>query len=267
MESISRRRFGAIATGGLMATGTLAAAPAPARAEDAIPPNVVVFAEPTIQHAVKDITAPWRARTETPIDLFGTRSDVMIQQRVRGARCDVLIATRETMDRDAVPAKLVAPGSRFDLWRNRLVLAGRAPGKAPITLGPTTDLLAMLGAGRLAIADAAVAPAGVAAEAVLEKLGFRSKLQGRIQGAESSPGAAFLVSTGAAPLGLIYASDVAADPSLAVVATVPDELYEPTVYAIALMQGVVVPGAALLSDYLRSAEAAQRLAANGLAPA
>jgi len=261
---LSRRAFGLLA-GGSLAAAT--AAPLPARADDAIPANVVVFAEPTIRQALAAVSQPWRERTETPIDVFSTRSDVMIQQRVRGARCDVLIATREAMDADAIPAKLVQPGSRVELWRNRLVLAGRAPAAAPAALGPSTDLLGMLRSGRLAMADAAVSPAGSAAQTALEALGFWPKLRGRIQGAESSPGAAFLVAEGVAPLGLFYATDVAADSRLAVIATVPDELYAPTVYALALMQGVVVPGAAQLAQYLRSAEATARLAANGLAPA
>lgn len=259
MGEITRRSFGLLATGSLAA-----AASAPARADDTTPPNVVVFAEPTLQPALKDAAGFWRTRTDVPVHFFGTRSDVMIEQRVRGARCDMLIATREAMDGIALPHKLVMENSRYDAWRNRLVLAALGPAPAATTLTPTTDLLGMLKSGRLAVVDAAVSPAGSAAQAALEKLGFWPALQTRLQGAESSPGAAFLVAEGIAPLGLFYATDAAADPRLAIKATVPDDLYPPTIYAIALMQGVATPEAARFSAFLRSAEAQARLKANGL---
>jgi molybdate transport system substrate-binding protein len=79
---------------------------------------------------------------------------------------------------------------------------------------PGFDLAALLRGGRLGMADTDSVPPGKYGKAALEKLGVWNSVQPFVAPAESVRAAPLFVSRREAPLGIVYATDAAADPAL-----------------------------------------------------
>jgi molybdate transport system substrate-binding protein len=74
-----------------------------------------------------------------------------------------------------------------------------------------------------------------------------------------------LVALGEAPLGIVYASDVVAEPGVSVLGTFPEDSHQPIVYPGALTVAAA-PGAGAFLDHLGTARAAEVFVANGFIP-
>ena len=80
---------------------------------------------------------------------------------------------------------------------------------------------------------------------------------------ENTRVAAALAARGEVARALIYATDVAADPGLAVEAEVPADLHDPIAYPLAMVARGPHPGRAALFDYLSGQEALEAFRAQG----
>ncbi len=93
-------------------------------------------------------------------------------------------------------------------------------------------------------------------KAALEKLGVWSSVEGKVAGAESVRAALALVSRGEAPYGIVYQTDAAADPGVAVVGTFPEDSHPPIIYPVAILSESKSAAAAAYLDFLKSDKAA-----------
>ena len=98
-------------------------------------------------------------------------------------------------------------------------------------------------------------PAGRYGKAALEKLGMWDSVSNKLAQAESVRAALLLVSRGESPLGVVYQTDAAADPSVKIVAVFPADSHPPIIYPIALTMKANAAAAAFL-DYVTSPTAA-----------
>jgi molybdate transport system substrate-binding protein len=89
----------------------------------------------------------------------------------------------------------------------------------------------------------------------LENLGVRGSVEKFAARAENVRAAVLLVSRQEAPLGIVYATDVAADTGVKVVGVFPPETHPPIVYPIALTAESRDAAAKRLLDFLLSAAA------------
>jgi molybdate transport system substrate-binding protein len=78
----------------------------------------------------------------------------------------------------------------------------------------------------------------------------------RVAQAENVRAALLLVSKGEAPLGIVYKTDVAADPKVRIVGSFPDDTHPPIVYPVAVIAASTEADAAAYVAYLKSAAAA-----------
>jgi molybdate transport system substrate-binding protein len=147
-----------------------------------------------------------------------------------------------------------------NLLGNRLVLAGPA-GSAPVVLGAGTDLPDLLGEGRLAMALVEAVPAGIYGKAALAHLGLWEAVAPRVAQVDNVRAALALVSLGQAPLGIVYATDVLADPRVDTLAVFPSDSHPPIRYPLAQVAGRDRGQA--FYDFLTGAEAAEIFAAHG----
>jgi molybdate transport system substrate-binding protein len=69
--------------------------------------------------------------------------------------------------------------------------------------------------------DVKAVPAGKYGKAALESLGVWASVEGKVAQAENVRAALALVSTGEAPLGIVYKTDAVADPKVKVVGAFP----------------------------------------------
>ncbi|HEX9554840.1 MAG TPA: molybdate ABC transporter substrate-binding protein, partial [Reyranella sp.] len=151
--------------------------------------------------------------------------------------------------------ELIDPQTRIDLLGNTLVLVAPADSPAAVTIATSFPLAALLGDGRLAMADPASVPAGKYGKVALERLGVWSSVEKRIAAAENVRAALLLVARGEAPLGIVYSTDSAAEPGVRIVATFPEDSHPPIIYPAALTRDSRNSDAKAFLDFLRSAKA------------
>jgi molybdate transport system substrate-binding protein len=249
-------------------TVLLLGAAAPVRAaEYPVAPDVVVFCEPTLQRAVGDVGALWRARAGIKVRVFTSPTPALLAQIAHHARDDVLIGEGDDSAAAAAQRQLIKPGSLRRVWRNRLVVAGLrgtigADGVPPSPAAP--KLAAVAGKEPIAIVDPWAATAGADSRAVLQSLGLWRAVGGKSVGTVDSADAAFLLDQHRARLALIYATDVAAEPALAIADSLPPDSYPKIVYWVAETQHALSPNAARFIAFLREPQARQQLRADGL---
>jgi molybdate transport system substrate-binding protein len=232
----------------------LAATTAPAVAQAQAP--LVVFAAASLKNALDEIAADWARQAGRPMPRISyAASSTLAKQMEQGAPADLFVsADLDWMDY-AQGKGLVRPDSRINLLGNRIVLV--VPKDSALTAVPITaeGLSRALAGGKLATGNVDSVPAGKYGRATLEKLGAWNAVRGSIAQAESVRAALLLVSRGEAPVGLVYATDAAADPGVRVVASFPPDSHPPIVYPAALAKDSTNADGRAFLDFLRGAAA------------
>ena len=113
------------------------------------------------------------------------------------------------------------------------------------------------------MADPAAVPAGRYGKAALEKLGVWRAVAPRIAPAENVRAALALVERGAAPLGVVYATDARASAEVRVIGVFPSSSHPPITYPIALLKTSTHPQAEAFRRFLLSREGRAILARRG----
>lgn len=229
----------------------LALGAAPAAAQD-----VTVFAAASLKNALDDIAAQWNAETGKNVVISYAASSALAKQIIEGAPADIFISADLAWIDHVEKAGVVAVGTRKNLLGNSIVLVAPKDSKASVKLAKGVDLAAVLGAdGKLAMADVAAVPAGKYGKAALESLGAWAAVEGKVAQAENVRAALALVSRGEAPLGVVYKTDAAADPSVKIVDTFPADSHPEIIYPAAQVKGGKSVNAKAFFDYLGTAKA------------
>ncbi len=227
---LTRRKFGPgmmAAIGGMMAM-LMAAVPA-AQADE-----VVVFAAASLKGALDNVNDAWKAETGKSAKISYAASSALAKQIEEGAPADVFISADLDWMKYLSDKKLTRPDTELKLLGNRIVLVAPADSKAEVKIEKGFDLAGLLGDGRIAMGDVKAVPAGKYGKAALEALGVWGSVENKIAQAENVRAALKLVSTGEAPLGIVYQTDAAVEPGVKIVGTFPDDSHAPIVYPIAV---------------------------------
>ncbi|WP_435607905.1 molybdate ABC transporter substrate-binding protein [Pseudomonas knackmussii] len=185
---------------------------------------------------------------------FGATGQFYAQIK-NGAPFEVLLAAD-----DATPAKLeqekaTVPGSRFTYAIGKLALWSAKDGY----VDAKGDVLKKGDFQHLSIANPKTAPYGLAATQVLDKLGLKDKLAGKLVEGQNIGQAFQFVSTGNAELGFVALSQVYKDGKVTAGSAwiVPAELYAPIRQdAVILEKGKDNAAAKALVEYLKGPKAA-----------
>jgi molybdate transport system substrate-binding protein len=259
--TISRRAWmGRIA--GLAAAALLAWGP-PQSAAHAQSGDLVIFAAASLKNALDAVNAQWQKETGKKAVISYAASSALAKQIEQGAPAQMFIsADLDWMDYLA-GKNLIKPETRSNLLGNRIVLIAPKAKAQPVDIKAGFDLTTILGGGRLSMANVDSVPAGKYGKAALEKLGVWPSVSKSIAQAENVRAALLLVSRGEAPAGIVYQTDAAADPSVAIIGTFPEDSHPPIIYPIALTATAINPDAAEFLDYIRSAKAKPLFEAQG----
>lgn len=217
--------------------------------------RLAVFAAASAQDALAEVAREYASATGQTAAITLGGSSALAQQIRHGAPADVFISANpdwmDSLEREG----LIEAGSRFDLLSNTLVLIASGKGAAPVSIDPGLELAAMLGAGRIAMAFVDAAPAGLYGKAALQSLGHWESVAGRVAQTENVRGALALVATGQTPLGIVYATDAAADDNVTVIGTFPAHSHPPIRYPAAAVATSKHPGRARFLRFLRGSPA------------
>ncbi|WP_210357939.1 molybdate ABC transporter substrate-binding protein [Sphingomonas beigongshangi] len=242
-------RIGIVARA-IAAIAALVCARSGAAAERAGP---LVLAAASLQESMTAAADAWAKRGHPRPVISFAASSALARQAEAGARADLFVsADQEWMD--ALEAKrLIVPASRATFLGNRLVIVAARGTTVRIPLGRAA-LARILAAGPLAMADTPV-PAGRYGEAALRKLGVWDAVAAKVVRGDSVRAALTLVERGAAPLGIVYATDAKAAPTVRVAGVFPASSYPPITYPVARLRASTHPDAEAFRRFLVGNEA------------
>jgi molybdate transport system substrate-binding protein len=182
-------------------------------------------------------------------------SSALARQVEAGAPADLFFPADEDWMDYLQQRRLIRPGSRQALLTNALVLV--APSRSPVRLSIVRGfpLDRALGTGRLAMADPDSVPAGKYGRQALTSLGLWPRIAPRVARAENVRAALALVTRGAAPFGVVFATDARAEPGVRVVGQFPAASHAPISYPLAALARSTNPEAEAFRRFLAGAEA------------
>jgi molybdate transport system substrate-binding protein len=230
-----------------------------ARAQD-----LTIFAAASLTDALKDIAPLWGARGGTRLRFNFAASSTLARQIDQGAPANLFASADQQWMDWAQSRDLIARDTRRTLLGNTLVLVMPKDQVRPIRLDRTTDLLSLLGGdGRMAIGDPSNVPAGLYAKQALTYLGLWAALQPRLASSDTVRSALLLVERGEAPLGIVYATDAAIAPGVAIAGTFPAGSHEKVTYPFAVPRAGDTREARAFLDYLSGPDALAVFARRG----
>jgi len=230
--------------------GSLFAAPALAASAAEPPAPVVVFAAASLKNALDDVKTAWEHKTGKSAVVDYAASNALAKQIEQGAPADIFVSADRDWMQYLSDKGLTRKASERDLLGNRLVLVAPAASAVQLRIETGFDLAGALGDGRLAMCNSAV-PAGKYGAAALQSLGVWTIVQAHLAQADNVRAALALVARGEAPLGIVYATDAAAEPAVRVVDTFPENTHPPIIYPAALLRDSKQPAA---EDFLKFME-------------
>ncbi|WP_254446726.1 molybdate ABC transporter substrate-binding protein [Ruegeria sp. HKCCD8929] len=223
----SAQRFCAMA----VVLGAILLAPALVRAE-----TLTVFAAASLKTALDRVAADYQAETGQSVTLSYAGSPILSRQIQLGAPADVFVsANSKWMDVLETGGQIDAT-TRVDLLGNSLVLVGSEDAGQMAEIGSEFNLIGRLKGGYLAMAMVDAVPAGLYGKAALQHLGLWECVSDKVAQADNVRAALALVATGAAPLGIVYATDALAEERVQIVAHIPETAHPPIVYPAAVTQ-------------------------------
>lgn len=212
----------------------IAAMVACAGAARAAPPSApIVLAAASLRESMTAAAAAWAMMGHPrPIVSFAA-SSALARQVEAGAPADLFASADEQWMDELQARHLLAPGTRADLLGNELVVVAPTSGTARLggLRGPA--LGTALAAGPVAMADPSAVPAGLYGKAALERLGAWTAVAPHVVRADSVRGALALVERGAAPFGIVYATDARASKAVRIAGVFPAGSHPPIRYPLA----------------------------------
>lgn len=196
----------------------------------------IVLAAASLQESMSEAAEVWARKGHARPVISFAASSALARQAAAGAPADLFVSADEAWMDDLQRRGLLAPGSRVDFLGNRLALVAAASDGRAVPLQRGSPLPALLGTGRLAMADPASVPAGRYGKAAFERLGLWPRLAPRVVRAENVRAALALVERGAARYGVVYATDARASRRVRVAGVFPADSHPPIRYPIARLK-------------------------------
>lgn len=211
----------------------------------------LVLAASSLQEAMTAAARAWGARGHRAPVLSFAASSALARQIATGAPADLFVSADQAWMDEVAAKRRIVPATRATLLGNRLVIVAAAGNPVRVPLAPAA-LARVLGAGPLAMADPDSVPAGRYGRAALTALGVWRQVQPHIVAAENVRAALALVERGAAPLGIVYATDARAAPAVRIAGVFPERTHPPITYSLARLVASTSPDAEGFRRFLLS---------------
>jgi len=202
----------------------------------ALAEGVTVFAASSLKTALDEIVDTFETETTISVTLSYAGSSTLARQIQNGAPADIFFSANKDWMDVLEAEELIAPNTRRTALGNTLVLIAAEAGPVE-ELSPDSDLVNWLDGARLAMALVDAVPAGLYGRAALQRLGLWDQIADQVAQTDNVRAALALVALGAAPYGLVYATDAGADPSVHIRATIPETSHPPIRYPVASVKG------------------------------
>jgi molybdate transport system substrate-binding protein len=194
---------------------------------------------------------------------MGTAPDTIPSRLERGEPVDVLIMAGSALD-ELIKKGKVIPGSRVDLARSGIGMAGRAGSPKPDISSVDAFKRLLLGAKSIAVSTSA---SGVyLTEELFPRLGIADQIMGKCKKVSGEPAGA-LVARGEVEIAFQQVSELLPVPGIDFVGPLPSEIQKVTVFSAGIAVGAKEPEAArTLIKFLTSPAAAPAITKSGMEP-
>lgn len=199
------------------------------------PRGPLVLAASSLQESLTEAANVWAARGHARPVISFAASPALARQILAGAPADLFISADPDWMDEVAAQRLIRPATRAVLVTNRLALIAPGDSKARLTIAPGFPLASALGNGRLAMADPASVPAGKYGKQALISLKAWAGVAPRLAAAENVRAALSLVERGAAPFGIVYATDARAARGVKLIGLFPASSHSPIRFQIATL--------------------------------
>lgn len=225
--------------------------------------DIFVYAAASLTNVVGDVLDACTLEHSEPVKVSFASSSVLAKQIDHGAPAAIFLSANAAWMNYLDERDLLMPGTRRRVAGNTLVMI--APASSPLADNLTpADVLAVLPAdGRVAMGDPDHVPAGIYAKAALEHMGAWETVRERAARSATVRAALALVETGAAPLGIVYATDALVSRGMRTVAAFPPASHPPILYEAALIRERDTPAANRLFDCILGIDASRVFARHG----
>ncbi len=220
-------------------------------ADAAQPAAPLVLAAASLQESMTAAADAWAAKGHVRPTISFAASSALARQVEAGATADLFVSADEDWMNELAKRRLIVPASRVTFLGNRLVVAAAAGTTVRIPSRPPAALARVLTAGPLAMADTPV-PAGRYGQEALEALGVWKQVAPRVVRAENVRATLALVERGAAPLGIVYATDAKASTRVRIAGVFPASTHPAITYPIARLTTSRNPEAEAFRRFLTS---------------
>lgn len=194
--------------------------------------SLLLFAASSTINVVKDVVVLYQKEHGVTVRTSFASSGTLARQIEEGAPAHIFLSANvEWMDY-LEKKQLLAPSSRFDLFRNRLVLIVPKSQKLTLQMEPQFDLSNAF-SGPLAMGNPHSVPAGIYAKEALEYFQWWPALKSRIINAPNVRAALTFVEREEAELGIVYATDALISKRVDVRGLFPEQSHAPIVYPVA----------------------------------
>jgi molybdate transport system substrate-binding protein len=234
----------------------LAVAASVSVAAPAFAADPVVFAAASLKNALDDVAASYKASTGKSVTISYAGSNVLAKQIEEGAPSDIFFSADLDWMKYVADKNLIKVDSQKTLLGNAIVIVVPKDSTARADIAKGMDLAGLLGKdGKLAMANVDSVPAGKYGKASLVSLGLWDGVASRVVQADNVRAALTFVARGEAPVGIVYATDAAAEPAVKVLGAFPEDSHPPILYPVALTAKASADAEAFF-DYMKSPAAA-----------
>jgi molybdate transport system substrate-binding protein len=202
--------------------------------------------------ALDEIGAAFKTKSGTGIVATYAATGALAKQIQAAAPADVFISADETWMDELAKTKLINDTTRVDIAGNTLVVIEAKGANLAVKIDKLAEAL---GKEKIALADVKSVPAGKYAKAALEKLGEWKAVEPSIVMQDNVRAALALVAKGEAKLGIVYGSDVKAEPKVEVVAVFAETTHAPIRYPAAVVAASTNADAEKFVAFLKGPEA------------
>lgn len=196
--------------------------------------SLTVFAAASLKEALDEANAALTRQSGIRVVASYAGTSALVKQIEAGAPADVFVSADLRWMRYAAEHKLIKPETRVNLLGNTLVLIAPKTSKLDkVAIGKGFNIAALVGDGRIAIANVDAVPAGHYAKAALQSLSAWTAAEKKLAQAQNVRAALSFVARGETPLGIVYSTDAKAEPNVKVIGTFPERSYPGIIYPVA----------------------------------
>ncbi|MBV1887058.1 MAG: molybdate ABC transporter substrate-binding protein [Parvibaculaceae bacterium] len=194
---------------------------------------ISIFAAASTTEATQEVADLFERQSGCSVSTIFASSATLARQIAAGAPADLYLSANKNWMDWLIAQNTVLDRNARNYVTNQLVIITPAKNSVAIDLplGPQT----LLPNSPFAIAEPNSVPAGIYGAQSLKKLGLWGKLKGNLLIGSNVRTVLAWVSQGEAKLGITYATDAQADPSVRIAARIPAHSHDPIIYPLALI--------------------------------